>query len=325
MSSTKQISKAVNSLVNSLNTKKQPNTPVRRSQRRTRRNINKRKVRGPANTRGILAGYGSPLTSSFYINRSTDDCIVSGFDLLTNPLTDPLSVSFFMPVNPIAWAGTRAAMMARGYQNYRPLKIVIHYRPQVGSTDTHSLFIGTLWQSNTINALSSIEPSLLTSPGGTYVPAWQSVSTVVPCGKRLPQNMFPIRDPASTVTPFYIIARSSNGGPTSEATELPGRIFIEYTFHFHNAIGGTDGYADWKVSRSQLGAMSSIVQAQEQTGVVCDAADPSDLPIGSTLTWDKGNTSSGSIEYSPVVNGVPRAGDGINTVRLIGNYGEAKY
>lgn len=229
-----------------------PSTAARRSRRRTRRNRRRASGRRMARLsnasrvpRGILAGYGSAVTASFYNSRRGDGEIVRGFDLITSPLNisnlnDP-NISYFITANPASWNGTRIAAIASGYQNYRPLQFKIHYRPQSGSTSEISMFIGTIWQNTYITDRSSIEPSLVTSPGGTYLPAWQSCCSVVPLGRRLPQRMFPIRDPDFTTVPFSVVCRASGGGPTDLATVMPGRIFIEYVYEFRNAIGSGGG------------------------------------------------------------------------------------
>lgn len=166
-----------------------------------------------------------------------DGMIVTGFDLVTSfPTLN--NISYYQSANPVNWIGTRIAALARGFQNYRPLRFIIHYRPQVGSTSTLSLFIGTIWQTNQIESLDQIEPTLLTSSGGIYTPAWQSVMTQVPLGRCLPQQMFPIKSSLDRqTTPFFVVCRSSQGGPNSASVDMPGRIFIEYTYEFRNAIG----------------------------------------------------------------------------------------
>lgn len=217
--------------------------------RRVRRNRRARRMARRSNAsrvpRGILAGYGSAVTASFYTSRRRDGEVVRGFDLVTSPLgsTQIHNISYFITANPASWNGTRIAAIAAGYQNYRPLMFKIHYRPQVGSTSTISMFIGTIWQNTYITSRSSIEPSLVTSPGGTYLPAWQSSCSVVPLRTNLPQRMFPIRDPDFTTVPFSVVCRASDGGPASDSVPMPGRIFIEYAYEFRNAIGsGAAGF-----------------------------------------------------------------------------------
>lgn len=210
------------------------NRPGLRQRRRLARRTSLYVSRGP---RGILAGYGSPLQATYAARSTPDGCIVSGFDLVTSyPLGE--YISYYMPANPLWWQGTRIAAQARSYQNYRPLRFVIHYRPQVGSTSENSLFIGTLWQGNSINVVDSIEPSLVTSPGGVYLPAWNDVMTEVKLGRHLPQQMFPVNDRHFTTVPFTVVSRSSPGGPSSKSAPMPGRIFIEYVYELRNAIGG---------------------------------------------------------------------------------------
>lgn len=234
-----------------------PRAAPRQNSRRRRRARRYRRMARRSNAsrvpRGILAGYGSAVTASFYQSRRGDGEIVRGFDLITSPynptvLSNP-NISYFITANPAAWNGTRIAAIAGGYQNYRPLSFKIHYRPQVGSTSTISMFIGTVWQNTYITSRSSIEPSLVTSPGGTYLPAWQSCCSVVPLGRRLPQRMFPIRDPDFTTVPFSVVCRASEGGPNAPSVEMPGRIFIEYAYEFRNAIGSGSGFQPSRVTQ----------------------------------------------------------------------------
>lgn len=240
-----KMSKAVNALastvdkaVNAANRNNQRQRNNRRRRRNPRRFGRRMIARGP---QGILAGYGSPVQTVFSQKRTNDGLIVRGFDLVTAFAGDT-NISYFMPANPVLWPGTRIAAIASGFQNYRPLKFVIHYRPQVGSDSTLSMFIGTIWQNNYITARDQIEPSLLTSPGGVYEPAWQSSMTEVKCGNNLPQRMYPIRDPSYTTIPFSVVARAAEGDSTSPAVHMPGRIFMEYTYEFRNAIGLGTGY-----------------------------------------------------------------------------------
>lgn len=224
-----------------------PKKSGRRNNVGRRRRMMARRSNASRVPRGILAGYGSAVTASFYQRRRGDGEIVRGFDLVTTPynpsnLLAP-NISYFITANPASWNGTRIAAIAAGYQNYRPLSFKIHYRPQVGSTSTVSMFIGTVWQNNYMTNRSTIEPSLVTSPGGTYLPAWQSCCSVVPLGRRLPQRMFPIRDPDFSTVPFSVVCRASDGGPDSDSVAMPGRIFIEYVYEFRNAIGsGSTGF-----------------------------------------------------------------------------------
>lgn len=279
---------AARSLLSSSGLQRQ-NRSRRRSNRR-RRNRNVQFVRQP---RGILAGYGSALTSSFYTAHTRDGCRVRGLDLITNPITNAINISFFITANPITWVGTRISAIASGFQNYRPLKFLIHYRPQVGSTATSSVFIGTVWQNNSVYFREALEPSLLTSPGGTYLPAWQSSTSVVNLGNALPQRMFPIRDPHFSTVPFAVVARSSNGGPDAESISLPGRIFIEYEYEFRNAIGSASVSSVPTIKQVTL---SNPGSGTSDPGWIVDYANiaPSEpFPLFAHLTWD--STTAGDV------------------------------
>lgn len=241
--------------------KNRPNRVRRRRAFRVRRQPLRSRV-----PRGILAGYGSPVTASFFQSRSRDGEIVRGMDLVTSPYQpsqNECNISYFITANPASWNGTRIASVAAGYQNYRPLSFKIHYRPQVGSTSELSLTIGTVWQNTYITSRSAIEPSLVTSPGGTYLPAWQSSCSVVPLGRRLPQKMFPVRDPDFTTVPFSVVCRSAEGGTSSPSVPMPGRIFIEYVYEFRNAIGSGSGFQPARVDRRGFSVAKVFLPASE--------------------------------------------------------------
>lgn len=263
-----------------------------------RRGGRKRLPRIPRAPRGILAGYGSALTASFYQARSRDGEIVRGMDLVTSPYApvgDESNISYFITANPASWNGTRIAAIAAGYQNYRPLSFKIHYRPQVGSTSTTSMTIGTVWQNTYITSRSAIEPSLVTSPGGTYLPAWQSSCSVVPLGKRLPQRLFPVRDPHFTTVPFSVVCRASEGGTSAPSTIMPGRIFIEYAYEFRNAIGSGTGFQPSRVDTCGFQVAKLFVPSSASTLYDKAWILPKDDPA------TKGQFSGWIIDY----NGMP--------------------
>lgn len=283
--------------------------------RMTLRNIS----RGPD---GVLAGYGSPITTVFNERRIDDGLIVRGMDLVTS-FSFGDNISYFITANPAAWNGTRVAAIAAGFQNYRPLKFVIHYRPQVGSTSDISMFIGTIWQNNYITARSQIEPSLLTSPGGVYTPAWQSASTQVNLGRCLPQRMYPIRDPHFTTIPFAVVARAADGGPTSEAVEMPGRIFIEYAYEFRNAIGSGSGFQPSNVTEITASVpagdttMRTNFQNEVRSGWIVDyqntaaldvEAPSTTLPLFASYAVDANGTTQRQISINGVIPTVLNSG-----------------
>lgn len=302
---TRSVAKVLNKISKNTNNQSNPSQGKRRSKRRGRRY--RRNTRGPD---GILAGYGSPITTMFSSRSTPDGLIVQGYDLVTS-FTFGDNISYYITANPAAWNGTRIAAIAGGFQNYRPLKFRIHYRPQVGSTDDRSMFIGTLWQTNYITDRTQIEPSLLTSPGGVYLPAWNDSVSNVNLQTCLPQRMFPTRDPHFTTVPFSVIARSSQGGPDSRSTTMPGRIFIEYTYEFRNAIGSGTGFSPSRVIPVEVtyrnGGEDLITVGTPDigvpSGVIVDVRYVNDtvgdvgfnfsenIPLGGIISFDKfGNT-----------------------------------
>lgn len=286
---------SVNKLVNAITQSAGRNGRRNRNRRYRRRRITRRRFRNSRGPDGILAGYGSSLTSVFDSRRTQDGLIVSGMDLVTSFQLGS-NISYFMTANPAAWNGTRIAAIAGGFQNYRPLKFRIHYRPQTGSTSSTSVFIGTIWQNNYLTSRSQIEPSLLTSPGGVYTPAWQSSVSTVRLGNCLPQRMFPIRDPSFETVPFAVVARASNGGPGDVSVEFPGRIFIEYSYEFRNAVGSGSGFQPSTVNSQQWTASEDGLVTTDSggTGWVIDysAAPNNNHPLFAKVTLDVNNNGA---------------------------------
>ena len=285
MKGSKQLSNIIRALTNPSNKKS------KRKGNKRRRVGRMAKSAGP---QGLLAGYGSPITTTFMTTSIGDGLVVRGFDLVSS-FELGQNISYYITANPAAWNGTRIAGIASAFQNYRPKKFVIHYRPQVGSTDNRSLFIGTIWQTNYITSRSSLEPSCLTSPGGVYTPAWQSATTVVNLATNLPQRMFPLRDPEQSTVPFAVYCRASEGGPSAEAASMPGRIFIEYEYEFRNAIGAsTVGFQPSTVASLSIGTGGSI-GTDQVPGILVDVKSPTTgeslsfsnrLPFNARITWD---------------------------------------
>lgn len=282
----KQLSNLIRTLTN-------PSRGKGKRKGKTRRRVGRMaKSAGP---QGLLAGYGSPITTTFMTTSIGDGLVVRGFDLVTS-FELGQNISYYITANPAAWNGTRIAGIASAFQNYRPKKFVIHYRPQVGSTDGRSLFIGTIWQTNYITSRSSLEPSCLTSPGGVYTPAWQSATTVVNLATNLPQRMFPLRDPEQSTVPFAVYCRASEGGPSGDATSMPGRIFIEYEYEFRNAIGAsTVGFQPAKVESFTINT-DGTVGGVYGPGVLVDvrsnvsaatASFDTDLPFNARVGWER--------------------------------------
>lgn len=267
---------------------------------------------------GILAGYGSSITSVFSSRATSDGQVVRGYDLL--PAFELGSnISFYIPANPTSWNGTRIAALAGGYQSYRPLSFRIHYRPQTGSNSSTAVFIGTLWQTNYISTRQALEPSLLTSPGGVYTPAWQSCVSTVHCGTYLPQRMFPTRDPHLSTVPFAVVVRSTTGGAMDPSVPMAGRLFVEYMYEFRNAIGSGTGFAPSNIESFTLSGGIYTGPAAPFQGVLVDSDAPYSvtLPLGASVEWNK--LSSPADSYQIIVNGSTSTATGKIYVYADGN------
>lgn len=93
--------------------------------------------------------YATHVRPYFRTARGNRDTLtISGCDLV-RPIAstgDGGDVIFStITANPAYWEGTKIAAVASAYFNYRPLKLVFHYVPQVPVTYAGTVVSGTIW------------------------------------------------------------------------------------------------------------------------------------------------------------------------------------
>lgn len=161
------------------------------------------------------------------------DLVYSIPDMSIHEGSEVLSI---IPCNPAYWTGTRIAALATGYQQFRPLKFVIHYVPIVGTTQQGNIFGGTIWGNISIPE-ENLQQTLVTSSGGMSTQVYQPKSAVVKCGDNLKYNLYNISgDLDDTSNPFYYVSIAV-GNFSNNTRVTPGFLWVSYEFVFKNPIG----------------------------------------------------------------------------------------
>jgi len=161
------------------------------------------------------------------------DLVYSIPDMSIHEGSEVLSI---IPCNPAYWTGTRIAALATGYQQFRPLKFVIHYVPIVGTTQQGNIFGGTIWGNISIPE-ENLQQTLVTSSGGMSTQVYQPKSAVVKCGDNLKYNLYNISgDLNDASNPFYYVSIAV-GNFHNNTRVTPGFLWVSYEFVFKNPIG----------------------------------------------------------------------------------------
>lgn len=179
---------------------------------------------------------------------SKNKIVVEGEDLIIpTPDTFPNvnvknQVFLCFPANPSFWKGTRIAGLASQYQQYRPLMLKVRYIPQVPVTCPGQVIFGTLFNESVPN--SSLQQTLMTSPGGGMVQCYLEGYSNVPCNKdTLPMDLYNLHDGVVDLkcNPFWWLAHYSGAyqSPTTPTTTQPGWIFVKWKYEFTVGKGDT--------------------------------------------------------------------------------------
>lgn len=172
-------------------------------------------------------------TDASSMSVSGMDLVYSIPDLAIHNGSEVLSI---IPCNPAYWTGTRISAMATGYQQFRPLKFVVHYVPIVGTTQQGNIFGGTIWGNISIPE-ENLQQTLVTSSGGMSTQVYQPKSAVVKCGDNLKYNLYNMAgDLDDTSNPFYYVSIAV-GNFRDNVRITPGFIWVSYEFVFKNPIG----------------------------------------------------------------------------------------
>lgn len=186
------------------------------------------------------------------IKTNSTSMVVSGLDLVYSipdvSINKGSKVLTIIPSNPAYWTGTRISSMALGYQQYRPLKFVVHYVPIVSAMQQGNIFGGTIWNNVTI-AEENLQQTLVTSSGGMSTQVFCYKSSNVRCKDNLSRNLYNIGGQLDEESnPFYYIAIGVGNFKDDERV-TPGYFWISYTYSFKNPIGNNQVYTNLGIAK----------------------------------------------------------------------------
>lgn len=221
---------------------------------------------------------------------------VDGSDLLTAVPDNQLgnnntNVMAIIPANPAYWKGTRMALLAATFQNYRPLKFVIHYVPHTASTQPGSIIGGTLW--NQAPATTALQSTLKTSNGGFITQCFAKASKNVKLAGNLPKNLYDMAgDLNSNTNPFYFIAITQGCYDQQGNRVIPGYFYVTYSYVLKNPVGSAYSYESY--SSVALGTVPQAPQHRSLIMATPPGNDANDqIPVGTLIQAD--NTVTGML------------------------------
>lgn len=203
--------------------------------------------------RALPASYASHVKAAWHVKNMTQTTMhVSGCDLVTplpGTITSIDGTDMFLftviPSNPAYWSGTRIGQVAPAYMNYRPLRMVFHYIPQVAVTQPGTVIMGTLW--NGASPSEDLQQTLVTSNGGVMINCYVPGCTQIQLAGNLQQNLFTLPGDLNPDTNSFLFVAVARGCTSTSGTSqvVPGYFFVEYEYVFKNPIGQA-----WDYTRS---------------------------------------------------------------------------
>lgn len=221
--------------------------------------------------RALPASYASHVKAAWHVKNMTQTTMhVSGCDLVT-PLPGTIAsidgTDMFLftviPSNPAYWSGTRIGQVAPAYMNYRPLRMVFHYIPQVAVTQPGTVIMGTLW--NGASPSEDLQQTLVTSNGGVMINCYVPGCTQIQLAGNLQQNLFTLPGDLNPDTNSFLFVAVARGCTSTSGTSqvVPGYFFVEYEYVFKNPIGQA-----WDYTRSLPVPASDVTFALPNRSIV---------------------------------------------------------
>lgn len=239
-------SKKNNKQINNNKKNKKKNNKTRRTRRRRIIRIRNNPVRQAA-VNAIPMAVPTSYNKYFIMKNMGETAVrVRGCDLIykipSNLQTlQNTSLMTIIPANPAYWQGTRIAALAQGYQNYRPMRMTVHYCPTCPVTQQGNVIGGTLWDD--IPSADSIQQSLKTSNGGFLTQCYQAASSVIRMKSNLQLNLFRMAGKIDQQSnPFIFMALSIACLNQQNQLINPGVFYIEYDYILKNPIGSSTAY-----------------------------------------------------------------------------------
>lgn len=279
--------KTLNKINNKLNI---INNRIKRQRRRNqqfRRNKIKRRNRNNIK-RNILMAYSKNFKRNINsINVAATTARVAGKDLVYSIPDNQISnvdqpLIAFIPANPAYWLGTRVATIAKGYQNYRPIKFNVHYVPHCAATQAGNVIAGTIFHQ--APGIENLQQSLKTSNGGIITQAFKPAISHIKVGNNLQKNLYRVGGNIDDDSmPFYFIAIAISTKNQEGQSIIPGYFYVDYVYAFKNPIGDSAVYSNSGLAlfNDQLSTMKN----QNIKAIVCQPyiTNSLSLAIGTAL------------------------------------------
>lgn len=280
--------KTLNKINNKLNI---INNKIKRQRKRNQQIKNTRnRRRNKRNNlrRNVLMAYSKNFKRSINsINVAATTARVTGKDLVYSIPDSQISnvdqpLIAFIPANPAYWLGTRVATIARGYQNYRPIKFDVHYIPHCAATQAGNVIAGTIFHQ--APGIENLQQSLKTSNGGIITQAFKPAISHVKVGNNLQKNLYRVGgDIDDDSMPFYFIAVAISARNQDGQSIIPGYFYVDYTYTFKNPIGDSVVFSNSGLAlfNDQLSTMKN----QNIKAIVCQPyiTNSISLSIGTAL------------------------------------------
>lgn len=261
----------------------------RRRRRVIRRGLQRRRIRRAIRRQRRQIPLARPVAfkrSIVNTNIANTTARVTGNDLvykipttITNTNANVIAV---IPSNPAYWKGTRVATIAKGYQNYRPLKFNVHYVPQCAATQAGNVIAGTIYHE--APSVDNLQQSLKTSNGGMITQVFKPATSVIKVGTNLQKNLYRIGGNIDDDSmPFYFIAVAIACKDINNNPVVPGYFYVEYSYLFKNPIGSSIEFANSGLS-TFTSAIGNIKKANIKA-ILCEEfqTEPVTLAIGTQL------------------------------------------
>lgn len=248
---------------------------------------------------------------------------IGGCDLVT-PISrqvvthegDALTVFSCITANPAYWTGTRIAGIAPLYQDYRPLKMIFRYIPQVAVTQSGTVVMGTIWKG--ASPSSDFQQTLVTSNGGNMINCYIPANSAIELGANLDRNLYGVSGELSPETNPFLFLATTRGCLDAEGNQVvPGYFYVEYVFRLKNPIGEawkfirsaevTTPYTGWSLPNRSLVLLEqngnygpgTVLDVEEEQGsyIVKYRGSPVDLTDGTAVqAFENGQAAVGLAE-----------------------------
>jgi hypothetical protein len=172
----------------------------------------------------------------------------------------------FIPCNPLSWAGTRAAKLAKQYIAYKPVSLTLRYRPSCASTTTGNILISTRNSADNVpTGAIDMQRYFLAKNGACWTTAWAAGE----CTSHEPMLQkyykLDLMDMPETGDWGFVVADSVN---TLVGTLGLGMLSIEYKIKFLGKRNTNLGLEYSTLGRESLNIVNSTMAYNHRVGTI---------------------------------------------------------